>query len=128
MGRKAFNSEGPAPIGPYSRAVEMGNLVYFSGQTPIDPATGILVDGDIMVQTQQCFKNLFSILKSAGLTSDDVMKLNVYLIDMKDFEKMNEVYSKQFNYPPPARTTVGVRELPLGARVEIEMIAYRHKQ
>ena len=127
MGRKAFTSEGAVSVGPYSHAVEMGNLVYLSGQTPIDSNTGNLVEGDIIAQTEQCFKNLFAVLESAGLASDDIMKVNVYLTDMKDFQAMNEVYTKQFNSPQPARTTIGVRELPLGARVEIEMIAYRNK-
>jgi 2-iminobutanoate/2-iminopropanoate deaminase len=127
MGRKAFTSEGAVSVGPYSHAVEMGNLVYLSGQTPIDSFTGKLVEGDILAQTEQCFKNLFAVLESSGLTSDDIMKVNVYLTDMKDFGEMNSVYSKQFTSPPPARTTIGVRELPLGARVEIEMIAYRNR-
>jgi 2-iminobutanoate/2-iminopropanoate deaminase len=127
MGRKAFTSEGAVSVGPYSHAVEMGNLVYLSGQTPIDSATGKLVEGDIISQTEQCFKNLFAVLQSAELTSDDVMKVNVYLTDMKDFGAMNTVYEKQFNSPPPSRTTIGVSELPLGAKVEIEMIAYRNR-
>lgn len=127
MGRKAFTSEGAVSVGPYSHAVEMGNLVYLSGQTPIDSNTGKLVEGDITLQTEQCFKNLFAVLQSAELTSDDVMKVNVYLTDMKDFAAMNSVYEKQFNSPPPSRTTVGVSELPLGARVEIEMIAYKNR-
>jgi len=126
MTRKAFSAEGAVAVGPYSHAVEIGGLVYLSGQTPIDPQTGKLAEGDITVQTEQCFKNLFNVLESTGLTSDDVMKVNVYLTDMKDFASMNSVYSRQFTSPYPARTTIGVAELPLGARVEIEMIASRN--
>lgn len=123
MPRKAFSATGAVAVGPYSHAVEAGNLVYLSGQTPIDPSTGKLVDGDIAAQTQQCFKNLFNVLASAGLAPDDVVKVNVFLTDMGDFTAMNAVYAGQFSSPFPARTTIGVASLPLGARVEIEMIA-----
>lgn len=123
MARKAFSAEGAVAIGPYSHAVQTGNLLYLSGQTPISSETGKLVEGSITLQTEQCFENLFNVLKAVGLTSDDVIKVNVFLTNMKDFEEMNEVYKKQFNSPYPSRTTIGVAELPLGARVEIEMIA-----
>lgn len=125
MPRKVFSAEGAVSVGPYSHAVESGNLVYLSGQTPIDSQTGNLVEGDITVQTQQCFKNLFKVLAAAGLSPDDVVKVNVFLTDMSDFTEMNKVYSQQFLSPYPARTTIGVAALPLGARVEIEMIARR---
>lgn len=123
MSRKAITAKGAVSVGPYSHAVDSGTLVFLSGQTPIDSKTGKLVDGDITNQTQQCFQNLFNVLESAGLTPDDVVKVNVFLTDMNDFAAMNEVYKMQFTAPYPARTTIGVASLPLGARVEIEMIA-----
>lgn len=127
MARKAFNSTGAIAVGPYSHAVESGDLIFFSGQTPIDSQTGKLVEGGIANQTEQCFKNLFNVLEATGLTPDDVEKVNVFLTDMSNFSAMNEVYSKQFSSPYPARTTIGVASLPLGAQVEIEMIARRKK-
>lgn len=123
MARKAYSAEGAVSVGPYSHAVEMGDYVFLSGQTPIDPKTGKLAEGGVEVQTEQCFRNLFKVLEAAGLTPDDVVKVNVYLRDMKDFADMNAVYSKQFSTPYPARTTIGVAGLPLDARIEIEMIA-----
>lgn len=123
MSRKAYSAEGVVSVGPYSHAVESGELIFFSGQTPIDSNTGKLVAGDITAQTEQCFRNLFNVIKAAGLTPDDVVKVNVFLTDMSSFAAMNEVYSKQFSSPYPARTTIGVASLPLGAQVEIEMIA-----
>lgn len=125
MTRKAFSTPGAAAVGPYSHAVDSGDLVFLSGQTPIESQTGKLVEGDISSQTIQCFKNLFNVLEAAGLTPDDVQKVNVYLTDMGNFAAMNAVYSKQFSTPYPARTTIGVAALPLGAQVEIEMIAKR---
>ena len=123
MARKAFSAEGAISVGPYSHAVKAGETVYLSGQTPIDSATGKLAEGGIKAQTEQCFKNLFNVLKAAGLTPDDVQKVNVFLTDMKNFSEMNEVYEKQFMAPYPARTTIGVAALPLRADIEIEMIA-----
>jgi len=123
MHRQAINAEGAATVGPYSHAVRSGDLLYLSGQTPLLPDTGQLIDGDVEVQTEQCFRNLFKVLQAAGLSPDDVVKVNVYLTDMKNFEAMNSAYSKQFNQPFPARTTIGVKELPKGAAVEIELIA-----
>jgi 2-iminobutanoate/2-iminopropanoate deaminase len=123
MTRQAITAEGAAAVGPYSHGVRAGEFVYFSGQTPLDPATGKLLEGGVPAQTEQCFKNLFNVLKAAGLTPDQVVKVNVFLTDMADFPAMNEVYAKQFAKPFPARTTIGVASLPLGARIEIEMIA-----
>ncbi|HWQ30751.1 MAG TPA: Rid family detoxifying hydrolase [Negativicutes bacterium] len=123
MPRKAFSAEGAVSVGPYSHAVEMGEYIFLSGQTPIDSNTGKLAEGGVAAQTEQCFKNLFRVLAAAGLTPDDVAKVNVYLTDMGDFAEMNSVYSTQFSTPYPARTTIGVAALPLGARIEIEMIA-----
>lgn len=125
MSRKAFNALGAVAVGPYSHSIDSGDLIFLSGQTPIDSQTGKLVEGDITEQTKQCFKNLFHVLEAAGLTSDHVQKVNVFLTDMNDFAAMNEVYAKQFSEPYPARTTIGVASLPLGAQVEIEMIARR---
>jgi 2-iminobutanoate/2-iminopropanoate deaminase len=103
----------------------MGDFVFLSGQTPIDSNTGKLVEGGIAAQTEQCFKNLFKVLEAAGLTPDDVVKVNVFLRNMGDFSAMNSIYSKQFSTPYPARTTIGVAGLPLDAGIEIEMIARR---
>lgn len=125
MTRKIFSAPGAVAVGPYSHAVDSGDLIFLSGQTPIDAQTGKLVEGDISSQTTQCFKNLFSVLEAAGLTPDDVQKVNVYLTDMGNFAAMNAVYSNQFSSPYPARTTIGVASLPIGAQVEIEMIARR---
>lgn len=123
--RKAYDAKGAVTSGPYSHAVEAGGTVYLSGQTPINPATGEMINGDIGEQTRQCFRNLFAVLDAAELNPDHVVKVNVYLTDMKNFSAMNEVYETQFAKPFPARTTVAVLELPLGAEVEIEMIAKR---
>ena len=113
----------PKAIGPYSHAVWTGNLLYTSGQTPIDPATGKLVEGGITEQTQQVFNNLEAVLQDAGLSLDDVIKVNVYLTSMSNFAGMNAVYGTRFTSPYPARTTVAVAELPLNALVEIELVA-----
>lgn len=126
MPRHAVTSPTAATVGPYSHAVWAGELLYLSGQTPIDPATGTLCEGDLGDQTRQCFANLFDVLAAAGLTPADVIKVNVYLTDMADFAAMNAVYAGQFEKPYPARTTIAVAGLPLGARVEIELVARRH--
>jgi 2-iminobutanoate/2-iminopropanoate deaminase len=125
--RTAFTASGAVAVGPYSHAVASGDTVYLSGQTPLDPATGALVPGGIASQTERCFQNLFGVLAAAGLEPDDVVKVNVYLVDMSDFAAMNAVYERQFSTPFPARTTIGVASLPLGARIEIELIARRRR-
>jgi 2-iminobutanoate/2-iminopropanoate deaminase len=125
MSRNSFNASGAVAVGPYSHAIESGDLIFLSGQTPVDSKTGKLVEGDIVEQTKQCFENLFHVLDAAGLTPDNVQKVNVFLTDMNHFTAMNEVYSQQFSMPYPARTTIGVSSLPLGAQIEIEMIARR---
>ena len=125
MARKSFTAAGATAVGPYSHAVEAGDLVYLSGQTPLDSATGKLVEGDIAAQTEQCFKNLFAVLAAAGLSEADVVKANVFLTDMGNFASMNQVYATKFSAPYPARSTVAVAGLPLGAQVEIELIARR---
>lgn len=123
MTKKVFIPEGVTIVGPYSPAVEAGNLVYFSGQIPI--FDGKIVEGDIVVQTEQCFKNLSSVLKSANLNTDDIVKATIYLTDMNDYAAVNEVYGRYFKAPYPARTAICVVALPLGSKVEIEVIAKR---
>ncbi len=121
---KRINIEGaPAAIGPYSHAVRSGNLLFLSGQTPVDPETGSLVGEDISAQTHRVFDNLAIVLAGSGLTLFDVVKTNVYLRSMDDFAEMNAVYAKRFGDHRPARTTVAVKQNPLDARVEIECVA-----
>jgi 2-iminobutanoate/2-iminopropanoate deaminase len=119
------SARGPAAIGPYSHAVWAGDLLYLSGQTPIDPSTGELVTGDVSTQTMRVFDNLEGVLLDAGLTMDDVIKCNVYLTNMENFPAMNAAYEQRFSRPFPARTTVAVAGLPRGASVEIELVARR---
>ena len=124
MPRKHLESRsGPKALGPYSSGVWAGDLLYLSGQTPVDPATGDLINGDIAAQTNRVFDNFAAVLKDAGLSLDDVVKCNVYLTDMANFGAMNATYEKRFSKPYPARTTIGVKQLPKDAMVEIEMIA-----
>lgn len=120
--------DAPAAIGPYSQAqvvrLHGGNkLVFTSGQVAIDPASGELVAGGIAEQTAQVFKNLAAVLRGAGLGLEDVVKTTVYLADMADFKAMNDVYAKQFEGAPPARTTIAAAGLPKSARVEIDVVA-----
>ena len=128
MTRHSVIAPNASAIGPYSHAVWAGKRLYLSGQTPVDPATGELAQGDLAAQAEQCFRNLFSVLKAAGLGPEHVVKVNVYLTDMADFAAMNEVYAHQFEQPYPARTTVAVAALPRGARIEMEMIARKPKK
>jgi 2-iminobutanoate/2-iminopropanoate deaminase len=111
------------PVGPFSPAVRDGDRVYTSGQVAQDPATGKLIQGSVAAQTEQIFHNLKVILEAADKTLADVVKVNVYLTEIRDFAAMNEVYAKHFIAPYPARTTIAVAALPLSAVVEIEMIA-----
>lgn len=113
----------PRAIGPYSQAVRAGNLVFASGQIPIDPATGEFVPGGIAEQTEQVLRNLTAVFEAAGLGMDQIIKTTVFLADMDDFTAMNEVYSRFFSTAPPARATVQAARLPRDARVEIEAIA-----
>lgn len=126
MTKKTFIPEGAVVVGPYSPAVEAGDLIYFSGQIPIDSTTGKIIDGDIKAQTEQCLKNLSTVLTAAGVTSDEIVKTTVYLIDMKDYAAVNEVYGAYFKAPYPARTAIAVAALPLGSKIEIEVIAKRN--
>ena len=116
-------TKAPAAIGPYNQAIQVGNLVYTSGQIPIDPATGNFVEGGIKEQTRQSLLNVKAILEEAGLTMSDVIKTTVFMADMNDFSDMNAVYSEFFPEPYPARSAVAVKTLPKGALVEIEVIA-----
>lgn len=115
----------PKALGPYSAAIRVGSFTYCSGQTPIDPATGELVEGCVGCQTTQVLANLSAVLEADGLTLDNVVKTTVFLRDMADFGKMNDVYAEHFSAPFPARSTVAVAGLPKDARVEIEAIATR---
>lgn len=113
----------PRAIGPYSQAVAHNGLLYLSGQIPLDPATGRLVEGDIAAQTGRVIENLKAVIEAAGSSLDQVLKTTVYLKDMGEFAKMNEVYSKYFAANAPARATVEVARLPRDVRVEIDAIA-----
>ncbi len=116
-------TKAPAAIGPYSQAVRVGNLVYTSGQIPINPATGVFAEGGIKEQTRQSLLNVKAILEAAGLTMNDVVKTTVFMADMNDFADMNAVYAEFFSEPFPARSAVAVKALPKGALVEIEVVA-----
>ena len=116
-------AKAPSAIGPYSQAIQEGNLVYTSGQIPIDPSTGVFVEGGIKEQTRQSLQNVKSILEEAGLTMSDVLKTTVFMADMNDFAEMNAVYAEFFTEPYPARSAVAVKTLPKGALVEIEVVA-----
>ncbi len=125
MKRKGIMTKEAGYTGPYSHAVDAGDYVFLSGQTPIDPSTGEIVKGGIKEQTKQSFSNLFHVLEETGLTSDDVQQVKVYLTDMENFEAMNAVYAEMFTKPYPARVTIGVTGLCGGALIEIEMLAKR---
>jgi len=117
--------EAPAAIGPYSQAVEAGGFVFCSGQIPLDPATGQLVEGDVAAQTERVMDNLRAVLAAARLGCEHVVRTTIYLVDLADFPRVNEVYGKWFPLNPPARATVQVAALPRGARVEIDAVACR---
>ena len=123
MKKVISTSKAPAAIGPYSQAIQVGNLVFASGQIPIDPATGSFVAGGVKEQARQSLTNVKGILDEAGLTLDNVVKTTVFLADMNDFADVNAVYAEFFAEPYPARSAVAVKTLPKGALVEIEVIA-----
>ena len=129
MVRKPLHSEkAPGAIGPYSQAVEAGpgRMVFLSGQIPLDPASGQIVGaGDIQAQTERVLLNLQAVLQAAGLTLSHVVRTTVFMIDLAEFPRMNEVYAKYFAQDPPARSTVQVAALPRGSRVEIDAVARR---
>ena len=116
-------TKAPSAIGPYSQAIQVGNIIYTSGQIPIDPATGSFVEGGIKEQTRQSLLNVKAILEEAGLTMSNVVKTTVFMADMNDFADMNAVYAEFFAEPYPARSAVAVKTLPKGAFVEIEVVA-----
>jgi 2-iminobutanoate/2-iminopropanoate deaminase len=123
-GLRTVTVEGaPKPVGPYSQGIVAGGTLYASGQLPRDPATGNLVAGDITVQTNRVLENLEAVLKGAGCSLNDVVKVTVFMTDLSDFAKMNEVYASRFGDHRPARTTVQVSKLPLGALLEVDMEA-----
>lgn len=113
----------PAAIGPYSQAIRVGNIVYTSGQIPLDPATGAFVEGGIKEQTRQALTNIKAILEEAGTSMDNVVKTTVFMANMDDFADMNAVYAEFFTEPYPARSAVAVKTLPKGALIEIEVTA-----
>lgn len=124
MKQPISTTSAPAAIGPYSQAIDAGTLVFCSGQLPIDPATGIMPE-DITAQTTQSLENVKAILTAAGLSLDNVVKTTVFLSDMAHFGAMNEVYKKYFQAPYPARSAIAVKQLPMNALVEVEVIASR---
>jgi 2-iminobutanoate/2-iminopropanoate deaminase len=115
----------PQAIGPYSQAIQIGDFVFTSGQIPIDPQTGVFVEGGIAEQTEQVLRNLAEVLRAAGTSLEAVVKTTVFLADMDDFAAMNEVYGRFFSNAPPARSTVQAARLPRDARVEIDAIAVK---
>ncbi len=124
MERRAIASENaPKALGPYSQAIRSGEFIFCAGQTPIDPATGKLVEGGIQAQTRRALLNLSEVLQAAGSSLDRVVKTTVFLTNLDDFKAMNETYAEFFHNAPPARSTVQVSRLPVGASVEIECIA-----
>jgi 2-iminobutanoate/2-iminopropanoate deaminase len=123
MSKTAITSpELAPPVGPFSQAIEVGGFIYFSGQVGQDPTTGKLVAGGIAAETERVFQNLSAVLKAAGKSFDDVARAGVYLTSMSDFVALNGIYAKHFSQPFPARTTIAVAALPLGACVEIDLV------
>ena len=123
MPRTAIHSDqAPAAIGPYSQATRTGNLVFLSGQTPLDPATGNLVEGDIAVQARQAFDNIKAVVAAAGGTMDDIVRVGLYLTDLSQFGEVNAVMAEYFSQPYPARSTIEVSALPKGAAFEVDAV------
>jgi 2-iminobutanoate/2-iminopropanoate deaminase len=116
-------NEAPAAIGPYSQAVRNGNLVFCSGQIPLDPKSGEIVSGDIAVQTRRVMDNIAALLRAEGLSFDNIVKTTIFLTNLGDFQVVNQIYGSYFKNDPPARSTVQIAALPRGANVEIEVIA-----
>ena len=123
MKKTIATSEAPAAVGPYSQAVAVGNFLFAAGQIPLDPATGALIEGDVTAQTDRVLQNVSAVLKANGMTFANVVKSTVFLTDLATFGQMNEVYSRYFSAPYPARSTIQVAGLPKGAQVEIEIVA-----
>ena len=123
MRKHVISADAPKPIGPYSQGVLAGGFMFVSGQIPLDPRTNELVEGGIEVQTEQVLKNLMAVLKEAKMGPENVVKTTVFLSDLKDFAKMNEVYARYLGKEPPARSTIQAAGLPRGVKVEIDVIA-----
>ncbi len=123
MKRQIQTTAAPAAIGPYSQAVQAGDLIFYSGQIPLDPLTGVLVEGGIAAQTRRVMANMAAMLKASGRSFDDVVKTTIYLTDLADFAAVNDIYGEFFGDIPPARACVQVAALPKGAAIEIEWIA-----
>jgi 2-iminobutanoate/2-iminopropanoate deaminase len=122
--RKIISTQhAPAAVGPYSQAVQIGDLIYSAGQIPLVPETGKLIEGGIEAQTRQVMQNLSAVLEAAGSSLSNVIKTTIYVTDLADFASINQVYGSFFEADPPARSTVQVAALPLGAQVEIEVVA-----
>ena len=123
MTRQAIHSDqAPAAIGPYSQATRAGDTIYLSGQTPIEPATGQLVEGDIAVQARRAFDNLAAVCAAAGGSFDDIVRVGLYLTDLGQFAQVNAVMADYFSQPYPARSTIGVAALPRGAAFEVDAV------
>ena len=121
--KRVETMKAPKPVGPYSQAVAAGNLLFASGQIPLDPNTNELVEGDIEVQTERVLMNLMEVLREAKMSATNVVKTTVYLTDLADFSRMNAVYEKYLGKEPPARSTIQAAGLPRGVKVEIDLIA-----
>ena len=123
--KRSFSPEAsPQALGPYNHAVQIGDLLYTAGQIPLDPSTGALVEGDITTQTVRVLDNIEIILKNESLTFANIVKTTIFLIDLADFQRVNEAYAERFSSDHPARSTIQVAALPMGAKIEIEIIAH----
>lgn len=125
MKKIILTDNAPKPIGPYSQAVQAGPLLYCSGQIALNPATNEVVSDQVGPQAEQVMKNIQALLQTAGYGFEHIVKTTIFLIDMKDFTTVNEIYGKYFTKEPPARSTVAVQALPKGVKVEVEVVAYR---
>ncbi len=125
MKQEIFTDRAPKPIGPYSQAIKVGDFLFISGQIAIDPVSGLFEAGDISIQTTMVIENIKKILQEASFTFDDVIKTTIYLKNMEDFPTVNNIYAEYVKKPYPARSTVEVSNLPKGALVEIDVIAYK---
>lgn len=123
--KQILTADAPAPIGPYSQAIRSGKWLFCSGQIPLDPSTGNVIEGDVEAQTERALENLGAVLRAAAYDFSDVIKTTIFLVDMGDFAAVNAVYTKYFDESKPARSTVAVAALPRGVRIEIEAIARR---